>query len=93
MNMSTFIQTIKQADAVCDECSNIRPLCEKVLSLCRSVKMPDDTMQNILDLLNQIAAGSADALTHLRDYSNLLNGIAERTEIAWPPVCRFGKGE
>lgn len=66
-----------------------------VFSILQDKKNKDKTAAELLDLLRPdlnaaIVAGNA-AVAQLGSYGNLMDDIARRTELDWPPSC--GKAE
>lgn len=66
-----------------------------VFKILQDKKNKDKTAAELLDLLRPdlnaaIVAGNA-AVAQLGSYENLMDDIARRTELDWPPSCGKGK--
>ena len=53
----------------------------------KKTKIPDATMDLVRPELNQAIIAANKAVEMLRAYENLMDDIARRTKLDWPPYC------
>lgn len=57
----------------------------------KKTKIPDATMDLVRPELNQAIMAANEAVKKLRDYEGLMDDIARKSELDWPPSCGQSK--
>ena len=91
MTMKEFDQMRKDVTDKTNDLSKAVDGMGHTFELLKAAKIPEETMGPVRAELNSAIMATNSAIAVLRRYELLLDGIAGRTEISWPPVCGNAK--
>ena len=87
MTVKEFEQKRRDVERVRTDLKDGADYLVKLFGILQEAKVPDDVIEKIrLDLNQAIMAGNA-AAKELLSYGLLLDDIARRTKLDWPPAC------
>lgn len=89
MTVKQFDEKRRDAASVREDLKKSTDAIAKVFNILqdKKTKVPDATMDLVRPELNQAIIAANKAVEKLRDYESLMDDIARRTELDWPPHC------
>lgn len=89
MTLKEFDDKRREAARIREELNKGSDAIAKVFNILqdKKTKIPDATMDLVRPELNQAITAAKKAAEELYRYESLLDDIARKTELDWPPAC------